>query len=153
MARVSKAKKEAENAYLEVLMLCFSISKKHHRAIEKYSEEKGLQKGQHRLILTLSRMGEACQRDLAQQVHLTPAAIAVNLKKLEKRGIIEKKISESDNRYNVIRLTDQGKKIVKESEEIFRHIDEISFKDFTEEEMKEMKQYLSRVEENLDALV
>ena len=105
-------------------------------------------------MLTLSRLGpEACQRDLAESMHITPAAVAVTLKKLEKAGIVEKKISEKDNRYNRIIITEKGEKIVKESYDMFRSIDTQAFEGFSEEEMKQLLGYLERVRENFLKLV
>ncbi|MBQ4187604.1 MAG: MarR family transcriptional regulator [Firmicutes bacterium] len=154
MPRMSKAKKEPDNLYMQALNQCHGILKLHRSAIERYTEENGMQKNQHKLLLTLSRLGpEACQRDLAESMHITPAAVAVTLKKLEKAGIVEKKISEKDNRYNRIIITEKGEKIVKESYDMFRSIDTQAFEGFSEEEMKQLLGYLERVRENFLKLV
>ncbi len=154
MPRVSKAQKEMENLYMQTLNQFFGILKLHRNAIERYTTENGMQKNQHKLLLTLSRLGpEACQRDLAESMHITPAAVAVTLKKLEKAGIVEKVISEKDNRYNRIIITEKGEKIVKESYEMFRSIDTQAFEGFSEEEMAQLCGYLERVRENFLKLV
>ena len=154
MARPSKAKKEIEATHFEIVLRCNSIAKKHRMAMDKHVEEHGLQQGQHKLILALSRMGEsAYQKDLAEVLHLTPAAVAVNLKKLEKLGIVEKKMSETDNRYNEVQLTEEGRTFIKESEEIFHQINEQSFKGMTEEELNTLEELLAKVEVNLTEAV
>jgi len=154
MSQVSKAQKEIETLYMQTLNQCHAILKLHRSAIERYTEENGMQKNQHKLLLTLSRLGpEACQRDLAESMHITPAAVAVTLKKLEKAGIVEKMISEKDNRYNRIIITEKGEKIVKESYEMFRAIDTQAFEGFSEKELEQLYGYLERVRDNFGKLV
>ncbi len=153
MGKRSKAKKEPGSNHMDIFLGCFSVSMKHRTAVTKSAEEHGLQKGQHRLLFALAHMGESvCQRDLAERARLTPSAIAINLKKLEKMGAVEKKISETDNRYNMISLTPKGEKIVKESEEIFRKIDEMAFQGFSEAEVKQLRDLLARVEKNMESI-
>ena len=153
MGKRSKAKKEAGSGHMDIFVGCFSVSTKHRSAIMKYAEEHGLQKGQHRLLFSLAHMDDGvCQKDLAEKTKLTPSAIAINLKKLEKMGAVEKKISETDNRYNMVSLTPKGKQIVKESEEIFKKIDEMCFQGFSEAEIKQLRELLARVEKNMDSI-
>ena len=153
MGKRSKAKKDGGSRNLDIFLRCFSVSVKHRSIMSKFAEERGLQKGQHRLLFALSDLGEGvCQRDLAERTHLTTSAIAINLKKLEKIGAVEKKISEADNRYNVISLTPKGEKIVKESEEIFQKIDEMSFNGFTDEEINQLRDFLTRIEKNMESI-
>lgn len=153
MVKRTKAKKDAGNNHFDIFIRCFSVSTKHRNALMKYAEENELQKGQHRLLFALSEMGDSvCQRDLAEKTRLTPSAIAINLKKLEKMGAVEKKVSESDNRYNMISLTPKGHKIIKEAQEAFKSIDEMSFQGFTEEEVEQLRDLLARVEKNMESI-
>lgn len=139
---------------LQIIWRCIGISKHHKKAIESYVEDHHMPKSQHRLLLTLSKMGDnVCQKDLATQLQVTPAAVAVTLRKLEAANIIEKKISQKDNRYNRVVITDVGKEIVSDSEKAFHSIDQQSFEGFSNEEMETLLTLLSRLDDNLNRIM
>ena len=152
---MSRTKKEMELEQLQINLIgkMILITKEHRTAVNRYVEKNDLQKSQHRLLLVLSHLIEessnVSQRDLAESLNVTPAAVAVTLKKLEKNGIISKTTSETDNRYNELSITEKGRQIVKDSKKAFRSTDMQIFKDFTTEEMEQLLSFLGRMEANL----
>lgn len=152
---MSRTKKEMELEQLQMNLIgkMILITKEHRTAVNRYVERNDLQKSQHRLLLVLSHLIEessnVSQRDLAESLNVTPAAVAVTLKKLEKNGIISKTTSETDNRYNELSITEKGRQIVKDSKKAFRSTDMQIFKDFTTEEMEQLLSFLGRMEANL----
>ena len=157
MARPTKEAKDIETMYMNVIGRILCISKQHRMAVNHYVEKNDLQKSQHHLLLTLNQMIETkqtvSQRDLAEKMNVTPAAVAVTLKKLEKNGIVAKTTSEKDNRYNEVTITAKGQQIVKESKKVFRSTDQQMFKDFSREELEQLQDYLGRVLDNLHPMV
>ena len=152
---MSRTKKEMELEQMQMNLIgkMILITKEHRTAINRYVEKNDLQKSQHRLLLVLSHLIEessnVSQRDLAESLNVTPAAVAVTLKKLEKNGIVSKTTSETDNRYNELSITEKGRQIVKDSKKAFRSTDMQIFKDFTTEEMEQLLSFLGRMEANL----
>ena len=152
---MSRTKKEMELEQLQMNLIgkMILITKEHRMAVNRYVEKNDLQKSQHRLLLVLSHLIEessnVSQRDLAESLNVTPAAVAVTLKKLEKNGIVSKTTSETDNRYNELSITEKGRQIVKDSKKAFRSTDMQIFKDFTTEEMEQLMSFLGRMEANL----
>ena len=152
---MSRTKKEMELEQLQMNLIgkMILITKEHRTAVNRYVERNDLQKSQHRLLLVLSHLIEessnVSQRDLAESLNVTPAAVAVTLKKLEKNGIVSKTTSETDNRYNELSITEKGRQIVKDSKKAFRSTDMQIFKDFTTEEMEQLLSFLGRMEANL----
>ena len=71
------------------------------------------------------------------------------MKKLEKNGLVTKTISDEDNRFNNVTITEKGKKIVKESQKVFQNTDDVMFKDFTEEEILQLEGFMDRIQKNL----
>lgn len=136
-----------------VLGLFFSITKRHRQAVEDYCEKNDLQKSQHRMMFTLNHLGDGtCQKDVAEHLQITPAAVAVTLKKLERSGVVKKEIRDEDNRYNRIYMTDKGKEIVKQSIQAFNAIDNAAFSGVTEDEMDELTRILNKIHANLKKL-
>ena len=144
------SKKETEEKYRAITGKLMAIMRDHKSAVDSYVSETNLHKSQHRLIMTLNRLGAyVSQRELAEALNITPAAVAVTLKKMEKMGLVSRTVQEEDNRYNEVELTEKGKKIVKESQKIFRYADEKMFSGFSFEELEAFEAYLIRINENL----
>ncbi len=152
---MSRTKKEMELEQMQMNLIgkMILITKEHRTAVNRYVERNDLQKSQHRLLFVLSQLiderSNVSQRDLAESLNVTPAAVAVTLKKLEKGGIVSKTTSETDNRYNELSITEKGQQIVKDSKKAFRSTDMQIFKDFTTEEMEQLLSFLERMEANL----
>ena len=139
-----------DEKYRAIMGKLMAIMRDHKSIIDSYVNETKLHKSQHRLLMVLSRMEKnISQRDLAEMLNITPAAVAVTLKKMEKMGLVNRMVAEQDNRYNQVVLTDKGKKIVKESRKIFQYVDEKMFAGFSEEELDAFEGYLNRIKENL----
>ena len=139
-----------DEKYRAIMGKLMAIMRDHKSTIDSYVNETKLHKSQHRLLMVLSRTEKnISQRDLAEMLNITPAAVAVTLKKMEKMGLVNRMVAEHDNRYNQVVLTDKGKKIVKESRKIFQHVDEKMFAGFSEEELDAFEEYLNRIKENL----
>ena len=152
----SKKAADLERLQMNLIGKILVVSKEHRMAVNHYVEKNDLQKSQHRLLLVLSHLIEerksVSQRDLAESLSVTPAAVAVTLKKLEKSGIIVKTASEADNRYNELSITEKGERIVKDSKKAFHSTDTQMFKDFSNEELEQLGSFLDRIAENLRPL-
>lgn len=152
----SKKAADLERLQMNLIGKILVVSKEHRMAVNHYVEKNDLQKSQHRLLLVLSHLIEerksVSQRDLAENLSVTPAAVAVTLKKLEKSGIIVKTASEADNRYNELSITEKGERIVKDSKKAFHSTDTQMFKDFSNEELEQLGSFLDRIAENLRPL-
>ena len=143
-------RKEVEARYRGITAKMMTILRDHKSAIDQYVDETRLHKSQHRLLMSLAALGDpVSQKKLADYLNITPAAVAVTLKKLEKNGLVTKTISNEDNRFNNVTITDKGKKIVKESQKVFQNTDDVMFKDFTEEEILQLEGFMDRMQKNL----
>ena len=79
---------------------------------------------------------------------MSPAAVAVSLKKLEKAGYIERQCVENDNRVNHIIVTEKGKRTIDISIRYFKEMDIAFFEGFSMEEMEQMESFLWRMIKN-----
>jgi len=126
------------------------INRMHRNVCDEYIDSIGIHRHQHMVLVKLSR-GEkiTSQKALADSFGISPAAITVILKKLEKDGYISRACSAADNRYNEIRITEAGLAVVQESKKIFSGIDATMLEGFSSEEVEQMTDFLLRVKENL----
>lgn len=118
------------------------------RSIDKKVEGTGVYRSQHRLLMLLGKFPECSQTEIAEKMEVSPAAVAVSLKKLEKSGFISRQCNENDNRVNHIAVTDKGWKTIKTSIDDFNEIENAFFVDFSEEEMEQLGEYLRRIIQN-----
>ena len=121
-----------------------------HRAmIESRAKEIGIHRTQHRILMHLAR--HEClpaQKDLAEHLDITPAAVTGALKKIEQDGYIERTLGK-DNRYNEIRITEKGRAIVKRTCLLFSEADMSMFDGFTEQELSTYISCLEKLQENI----
>ena len=121
-----------------------------HRAmIDSRAKEIGIHRTQHRILMHLAR--HEClpaQKDLAEHLDITPAAVTGALKKIEQDGYIERTLGK-DNRYNEIRITEKGRAIVKRTRLLFSEADISMFDGFSEQELSTYISCLEKLQENM----
>lgn len=115
------------------------VDRLHRSTFEKMHSSFGIHRSQHRLLMYISRK-DICpsQKDIAEHFDISPAAVAVSLKKLEDGGYITRESLEHDNRFNRITLTQKGKNIVEQSQDFFARSDFAMFSDFTEKDYENL---------------
>ena len=124
----------------------------HRKVIERWATDAGMHRSQHRMLIYLSKQESSpSQKELAERFEISPAAVAVTLKKLEADGYIErgKRTEIADSRYNEIRITEQGRHATLQSRKYFQHVDAEAFRDFSDEELEVFTSLLSRMQKNL----
>ena len=81
-------------------------------------------------------------------MEISPAAVTVSLKKLEKSGFISRQCQENDNRVNQVVITEKGWKIIDLSTQYFKEMENAFLSDFSEEELKQLQSFLERMIKN-----
>ena len=67
------------------------------------------------------------QKDLAERLGISAAAVAMMMKRMEKDGYLTRVVSEKDNRFNELHLTEKSLEILHQSRDIFDGLDVIAF--------------------------
>jgi DNA-binding MarR family transcriptional regulator len=88
------------------------------------------------------------QKEIAQSLEITQAAMTVSLSKLEKDGLIIRSVGK-DSRYNEISVTELGREIVERSRSHFSNVDSKTFEGISEDELKVFEHCLDIMSENL----
>ena len=124
----------------------------HKRIVERETNQLGLHGSQHHLLMHLANHETVSQKELASQLKVSPASVAVSLKRLESEGYISKAMDLEDNRFNKITITDKGKNIVDKSRQVVIKIDEAAFCGFSEEEMEQLTSMVERIYHSLESI-
>ena len=130
--------------------LFMRVSHMHHAAIEGKVSKLGFHHSQHRMLMHLARYEHIpSQKELADAMGISPAAVTTTLKRLEKEGYIARTVTDEDNRRNEIRITEAGLAAINESRELFEAVDRKMFQGFSEDELATFTTILARLRDNL----
>lgn len=120
------------------------------RVLSKKVEHTGLYRSQHRLLMYLGRHPDCSQTAIAEKMDISPAAVAVSMKKLEKAGYIRRQSDAEDNRINHVAITDKGKEAINNSFVYFQEVEDALCGGFTEEEIRQLEDFFRRIIQNGD---
>lgn len=113
------------------------------------SDRFGIHQKQHITLMHLSRNEDISQKQLAEHFKVSPAAVAVSLKKLESKGLISRQCSSDDSRRNALKITEKGRAMVNETHKIFTAIDRAMFDGLNEDEIEVFINCLEKIQDNL----
>ena len=139
----------AENKVFSAVHMMMQTSKMHRHLLESKVKDFGMHVTSHRVLMHIARCDMLLsQKELAEHLSITPAAVTGILKKLEAEGYIKRTLGE-DNRFNVITLTAKGAEMINTTREVFGGVDKELFDDFTDEELNVYIQCLEKLQNNI----
>ena len=143
--------KNLESQYHKALRLIMGCMRHHHRVIERMVDHLGCHHAQHRILFYLERNPHnPSQKNIADFLDVSPACVAVTMKKMEKNGLISRTSKIGDSRANIIEITPKAREIINVSKEYFYNIENEIFKGFSPEETAQLEEYFERIKSNLD---
>jgi DNA-binding MarR family transcriptional regulator len=133
-----------------------AVMKMHKRCLKKEMDRRGLGKVGQPMILFMLRDREVAakcdQKGFSEALGVSPATVAVSIKRMERAGLISKGTDPNDQRRNHLSITDKGLHLIDDCIRAFQHVDAGTFKGFSEEERKHMECYYRRMIDNLMAM-
>ena len=134
----------------EVIHTIVHNERLHRSLIDDRIHPNGKSRTEHMALMHLSHTTRCpSQRELAEHLHVTPAAVTGILKKLERDGLIDRTIG-ADTRYHEIALTECGREVVLRSRAIFREIDQSMLEGFSDEELSVYLGFLQKIQKNME---
>ena len=132
------------------------LNQAHRSAVNAELAARGLSEVGHPVLLTILQSSAAqgppgqcpAQRDLAELLHISPAAVANSLKSLEKGGYIHREPGK-DARRNLVVLTDEGRQAVEGCQEVFELVSQRMMAGFTPAEREQLLSFRRRMLRNL----
>ena len=121
----------------------------HKSLIDSRAREIGIHRTQHRILMLLARCEKLpSQKELAEHLDVTPAAVTGALKKIERDGYVERTLGH-DNRYMELRITDKGRMLVEHTRRLFSEADISIFEGFSDDELDGYIASLEKLEANI----
>jgi DNA-binding MarR family transcriptional regulator len=125
------------------------IYRMHMQNIMRVNEKYGLYPGQSRILHTVSELDGSMQKELADRLGVSPASMAVSIKRMQKAGLLAKSADMNDLRSNRICVTEKGRRIQADSISDFINHDNRLLKGFGPAEIAQLDDYLTRLQVNL----
>lgn len=124
-------------------------SRMHKAMIDARVREIGIHRTQHRILMRLAKCGTLpSQKELADHLDVTPAAVTGALKKIEQDGYIERTLGH-DTRYNELKITEKGMALVEKTRKMFSEADVAMFDGLSDEELDSYIAVLGKLQENI----
>ena len=141
----------------EIELLARQINQAHRIAVHSRLTAAGLSEVGHPMLLSILESTQCvdgpggchAQRELAELLHISPAAVANSLKSLEKGGYIRRQPSAGDARRNHVLLTEKGAEAVRGCHQVFEEVTAQMLEGFSEEEKAQMLSFRRRMLNNL----
>jgi len=145
--------KTSDNIDHRIIETHIRIGRNHKQLLDRHLNKNGLYRGQHQILMCIFRNPDASQKELARFHNVSPATIAVSLKKLEKGGYVERAADSQDNRFNKVTITEKGLNEVTNSLDFFKSVEHGMLRGFSEDEKANLYGYLQRIQENLGKML
>lgn len=121
----------------------------HCGCMQKAANDCGLYRGQPPILEYLKLHNGCSQKQMATALQISPASVAVSIRRMEKSGLLQRENSESDLRRNCVLLTEKGERVLSLAHTELNKLDDRLFSDFTDEEIGTLTALLCRCIGNL----
>jgi DNA-binding MarR family transcriptional regulator len=131
--------------------LLANICRLHATRSDQLLEQIGLYRGQAILLLILSGQDGRTHTEIAQELHISPAATTKIIQRLEKMEFLQRRPDPSDERLSRVYLLEGGRAVIQQIKDSFRQLDRATTASFTSEEQEILRDLLIRIFINLKA--
>lgn len=129
--------------------LLFLVSRGHHNLANRVFSQAGLSRGQPSVLFELGKNDGITQTELAKTIEVTQATLTNMLHRMEAAELINRVRDSEDARFTRIYLTDLGRQMLVQANELKEVMEQTAFAGFTSEEQQILKKYLERIHTNL----
>lgn len=110
----------------------------------------GLTLGQPKVLDYLYEHDGAIQKDIASGCYIEPASLSSILNGMEKKELIQRKISDESRRNMNVFMTEKGRRICCSIREEIEKIEKEALKGMSEDEIIHLNNYLKKINENME---
>lgn len=138
-----------ENKIFRATGMLLHTGRLHKALIDSRVRDIGIHRTQHRILMHLAKCDRIpSQRELAEHLDITPAAVTIAIKQIECDGYI-KRTQGKDTRFYEIEITEKGREMVALTRELFYAADRRMFDGFSDEEIDKFMEFMDRLQGNL----
>ena len=113
--------------------------------LQKMTQGIDLHFGQLRVVEYSAHHDGCTQAEVAQSMMVTPASMALTTKRLEKAGLLQREVDESNQRCKRLSVTARGHDLAARCRDFHDEFDQRTFDGFSEEELAALNVFLGRM--------
>lgn len=106
----------------------------------------------YEILVSLIKKGNVTQKVLQQSLAIDQAAITRHLKLLEEQQYVERKRNEKNNREVLVTISDKGRALLEGCTMFKDQFLNDLYEDFSDSELQQLKQFLTRLNHNVENL-
>lgn len=125
------------------------VNRLHRTMVEAEISKLGIHCSQYQMLVLIAQSKNICQKEIAQKLEISSAAVAVTLNKLELSGLVERTQSFDDARMNHITVTDKGAELLNSTKSLLDDVDNRFFDGIDEEDIDTALDVLTAMTENV----
>lgn len=129
--------------------LLHDLLREHHNTMRQYFQSHGLFNGQPLMMFLIRETPGITQKDLAQKMQITPASVAVSVRRMESEGLVVRQKDQADGRIQHLTLTSKGERLDTECRKARDIIIDVLYEDFTPQELASMDHMLRHMHQKL----
>lgn len=116
---------------------------------DRITDKAGVQRGRFPMLGVLLRHEGCTQCEIAEWLHISPASVAVSLRRMERDGLVRREADAGDQRCKRIYLTEAARKTADECSAAFEALNARMFSGLTEAELEMLERIQDRLFENI----
>lgn len=104
----------SDRAFRELIYKVLSTSTHMLRARDRFAAHMGVSGPQYSMMVAIGEAGSATVGQIAARLHVSSPFVTAEIGKLIRRGIVDRRPNDADRRSNILALTDQGKRLIRD---------------------------------------
>lgn len=134
-------------------VLVHEVSRIRRKAIDQLMKPLGITGGQWWVLTYISLHGGKSQGELAEELNMGKVAFGGVIDRLEKSGLIERRISKVDRRMKRVHLSPRGRELVEEIRHLSTSVQAAALDGISSDELDHAISALTKMEANLQDFI
>ena len=119
--------------------------------INREADENGVYLGQHHVLRYIKQHPGCSQKEIAEALSQSAAAVTLSTKRLQEMGLITKQTDADNLRVNHLFITEKGEENESSFISVIERYNELMLDGFSQQELEQMQQFVQRMHDNMRA--
>lgn len=129
-----------------------ATSKRLHDCLRKAGEQAGVSQSYRGILFHLDHEDGLTQQELSKRIHVSPPSVSVTLQKMERAGLLERRVDKNDQRSVRVFLTQAGHEVNERIHSELCKVDMQLERGLSEEEKRTLRRIFAKMNENLEGM-
>lgn len=141
-------KNGSDRAYRQLIFELMGLQNQMQRHADQFARYIGTNYPQFHVIMIMAGTPDLTASQIALLMNVTSQFVTIEVGRLIRKGIVEKRPNERDRRSSFLNLTPKGKNLVRELAPVLRRANNLHFRSLTEERARTLTEMLHAIIED-----